>query len=95
MARVRVHLIEAMNGGCVDCGLRDIRVLEFDHVRGQKVESIGVMVRRGYALEAIRAEIAKCEVRCRNCHVIATLSRLGRSWHDDFIENEPGAPGRT
>ncbi|GEK78704.1 hypothetical protein [Agrococcus baldri] len=36
--------------GCVDCGSTDIRVLEFDHVRGTKVASIGSMIRRGRAL---------------------------------------------
>ena len=29
---------------CVDCGQTDIRVLEFDHVRGKKLNSIARMV---------------------------------------------------
>ncbi|WP_413319571.1 hypothetical protein AA0Z99_03710 [Agrococcus sp. 1P02AA] len=73
--------------GCVDCGRSDIRVLEFDHVRGVKVASVGSMVRRGRALVVIRAEIEKCEVRCRNCHGIATMTRRGGSWHDDYLES--------
>ena len=72
--------------GCKDCGNSDIRVLEFDHVRGTKVASVGSMVRRGRALAAIRAEIAKCEVRCRNCHAIATITRNGSSWHDAYLQ---------
>lgn len=73
--------------GCVDCGNADIRVLEFDHVRGKKVASVGSMIRRGRALAVIKAEIAKCEVRCRNCHAIVTLGRRGASWHDGYLQN--------
>ncbi len=71
--------------GCVDCGSTDIRVLEFDHVRGAKVASVGSMVRRGRALAAIQLEIAKCDVRCRNCHAIVTIERRGSSWHDAYL----------
>jgi cytochrome c len=71
--------------GCVDCGSTDIRVLEFDHVRGTKVASVGSMIRRGRALAMIEQEIAKCEVRCRNCHAIATIARRGSSWHDAYM----------
>lgn len=70
---------------CVDCGLSDLRVLEFDHVRGEKVDGVARLVRQAYRLEAIIAEIEKCEVRCRNCHTIKTYERLGGSWHNDFI----------
>ena len=59
---------------CVDCGEPDIIVLEFDHVRGTKRNNIANMVRR-YSLEAIIAEIAKCEVRCANCHRRVTHKR--------------------
>lgn len=75
--------------GCVDCGSTDIRVLEFDHVRGTKVASVGSMVRRGRALAAIQDEIAKCEVRCRNCHAIVTIGRRASSWHDAYLARQP------
>ena len=63
--------------GCVDCGSRDHRVLEFDHVRGVKkrfhrTEGVSYMVRNGYKWSTIKREIEKCEVRCRNCHKIKT-----------------------
>ena len=53
---------------CLDCGETDIRVLEFDHVRGTKVAPVSTMVGNGYAIVRIDKEIAKCEVRCANCH---------------------------
>ena len=60
---------------CVDCGFSDMRALDFDHVRGTKTKSISVMVNGCYTIDAIQAEIAKCEVRCANCHRIITVIR--------------------
>lgn len=59
---------------CVDCGETDIIVLEFDHVRGVKLDSISGMVRDARSLKAISDEIAKCEVRCANCHRRKTVT---------------------
>ena len=74
-ARVREYLLEH---GCVDCGQRDIVVLEFDHVRGKKLMDVSKMVTDGYSWSAIEAEIAKCDVRCANCHRrITELRRRG------------------
>ncbi len=63
---------------CVDCGQTDIRVLEFDHVRG-KSASITNLLKNTAPWERIEAEIAKCEVRCVNCHRIKTSER-GKWW---------------
>ena len=65
--------------GCVDCGTKDARVLEFDHVTGvkrnvknQKGAGVGYLVRNGYKWSTVKREIEKCVVRCRNCHQIKT-----------------------
>lgn len=60
-------------GGCVDCGNKNLTVLQFDHVRGAKVKAIANMVHNSVA--SMLEEIAKCEVRCANCHVIVTSER--------------------
>src|SRR5258708_23207555 len=52
---------------CNECGETDICLLEFDHVRGDKLGEIGDMLRQGFSWSAIEDEIAKCEVRCANC----------------------------
>ena len=60
---------------CVDCGERDTVVLEFDHVSGEKKWIVARMV--GHDIKTIELEIEKCEVRCANCHAIATARRKG------------------
>jgi len=62
---------------CVDCGMTDIRVLEFDHVRGVKVDCVAYFVARGKSPEKILEEINKCEVRCANCHRIRHYAKKG------------------
>ena len=62
---------------CVDCGESDVRVLEFDHVRGKKIESIAALCGQGVSWRRIEAEIAKCEVRCANCHRRRTAEQFG------------------
>jgi hypothetical protein len=65
---------------CVDCGESDTIVLQFDHVRGRKQLEICLMVSQGSCRESILAEIAKCEVRCANCHTRKTAR--DRNYHD-------------
>jgi DNA-binding MarR family transcriptional regulator len=82
-AKFREYIADQLASGCVDCGNSDIRVLEFDHVRGVKVAAVSALM-RDVGFERLKAEIAKCEVRCSNCHALATLRRRGGSWHDRF-----------
>lgn len=66
---------------CVDCGIADIRVLDFDHRPGTaKRSDVMQMVKDGFSLRILLQEIAKCDVRCRNCHAIVTLERSGDNW---------------
>jgi hypothetical protein len=60
---------------CVDCGQSDSRVLDFDHVHGEKIGNVSDMVNGSYSIGAIKKEIRKCEVRCSNCHRIKTIER--------------------
>ncbi len=59
---------------CLDCGEKNIVVLQFDHQR-DKCMNIGTMIHRAYSLDLIKIEIEKCEVRCANCHLIKTAQR--------------------
>lgn len=62
---------------CVDCGESNPNVLEFDHVRGKKKKTLSLLIGEGYSLVAIQEELAKCEVRCANCHRIKTAKERG------------------
>ena len=71
--------------GCVDCGIKDYRVLDFDHVRGVKGNNVATMVHAVATLEAILKEIEKCEVRCSNCHRIQTFIRRNHDKKDQPV----------
>ena len=75
--RLRTYL---SNHPCVDCGEPDMRVLEFDHILGQKSSKISDLLREGFNWSTIEAEIAKCTVRCANCHRIKTFSEHSNNW---------------
>lgn len=66
---------------CIDCGVSDLRVLDFDHRPGAaKRDAVMQLVRNGFSISTIRDEIAKCDVRCRNCHAVITYQRAGSDW---------------
>lgn len=66
----------AKDGPCTDCGQRfPTYAMDFDHVRGEKVAAVSVLVSKGASEEIIREELAKCELVCANCHRIRTFSR--------------------
>lgn len=74
--RNRLYVDEILkNSSCIDCGNSDVRVLEFDHVRGEKILSISHCIRNAWRLDRLKEEIAKCEIRCCNCHRIVTIER--------------------
>jgi hypothetical protein len=82
-ARMRRHvdaIVELLAArGCIDCGERDPIVLEFDHREsGTKVASVSDLAHRlGVAWEKVLAEIAKCDIRCANCHRRKTAAQFG------------------
>jgi DNA-directed RNA polymerase subunit M/transcription elongation factor TFIIS len=78
-AAARAYVLSVLGAGrCADCRLADAAVLEFDHV-GPKRAEVGKLVREGYRLNRIKAEIEKCELVCANCHRRRTAARV-RSW---------------
>ena len=61
--------------GCVDCGINNHILLDFDHLKDKKY-NISRMIHDGFSWAAIKKEIANCEVVCANCHRIRTHDRL-------------------
>ena len=77
-----------MDHPCVDCGAIDLRVLDFDHRPGTtKRDDVMQLVRNGFGITIITEEIAKCDVRCRNCHAIVTYERMGENWRSSAMDD--------
>lgn len=79
--KVKQFIIDYKKGKkCVDCGIEYASyVMDFDHVRGKKLFSIGHSAFHCCSIEKIKKEIKKCEIRCANCHRIRTHSSIGRA----------------
>jgi hypothetical protein len=57
------------DGECIHCGEDFPECLDFHHRDPkEKTHTISHMATRGYGIKAIRAEIAKCDLVCANCH---------------------------
>ena len=77
--RIRENLINFLSKNkCIDCGEKDSRVLEFDHVEpSSKFKYISKMRSGHYSWKSILSEINKCEIRCANCHRRKNYSQFG------------------
>lgn len=65
---------------CKDCGLfYPSCVMDFDHIKGKKMQNVSRMVLSGISLTTIKKEISKCEIVCANCHRIRTHITRGYS----------------
>jgi 5-methylcytosine-specific restriction endonuclease McrA len=74
--RAKTYLLGLKKGPCADCSLvYPPECMDFDHIRGSKVESVGRLVT--YARSVVNAEVAKTELVCACCHRIRTAVRKG------------------
>lgn len=72
---------------CVNCGERDITVLEFDHLK-DKIKDVSRMV-SDCSWETVQKEIEKCQVLCANCHRRKTAT--DQNWFVlDYLKNKNG-----
>ncbi len=74
---IRSILHEAKNVPCTDCGVQyPYYVMQFDHLpEYEKLYVLSEAVRRNLSEAVVRAEIAKCDVVCANCHAERTHNR--------------------
>jgi aerobic-type carbon monoxide dehydrogenase small subunit (CoxS/CutS family) len=62
--------------GCIDCGYAaSAAALQFDHIGNDKKANVSDLIRSDYSWQTIKKEIAKCVVRCANCHAVITARR--------------------
>ena len=60
---------------CRDCGVvYPPWIMDFDHTHS-KLANVSQMASKGYTLEQVQKEIAKCELVCANCHRTRTHQR--------------------
>jgi hypothetical protein len=79
---------------CVDCGEADVRVLEFDH-RDPATKSIAIgRAVMNWSWTRIVTEIAKCDVRCANCHRRRTAGQFG-TWREQLWLEQGNGPALT
>ena len=88
-----INLLENSNG-CVDCGEKDFRTLDFDHLpQFKKEHNIAVLKNQG-RIGVIKKEISKCEIRCANCHRKKTAERNPLHWFHRYRAGSPGLEPR-
>jgi hypothetical protein len=69
---LRAYVEGVKSQPCKDCGVSyPPYLMDFDH-RGDKIRNVSDMAHRSVGLETLKAEIAKCDVVCANCHRIRT-----------------------
>lgn len=74
--------------GCTDCGYNaHPSALQFDHVTGEKLDTVSSMVSKRRPWEELLLEIEKCVVRCANCHAIKTSEQLGYFTETEWKKN--------
>ena len=56
--------------GCLHCGIKDHRVLDLHHINGADKEAAVSQLANRSSWQALKAEAAKCQVLCANCHRI-------------------------
>lgn len=62
--------------GCADCGIKDWRVLDHDHLPEHRKDlDVYKGAVNGWSAQRLLDEIAKCDVVCSNCHRIRTHER--------------------
>lgn len=71
----KAYILESKTRPCHDCGVSYPHyVMDFDH-RGDKVFIISKYRTYNKSLEDVKAEIAKCDLVCANCHRVRTFTR--------------------
>ncbi|CAN5395781.1 hypothetical protein BH10PAT3_BH10PAT3_3910 [soil metagenome] len=65
---------------CVECGINDVRVLDFDHI-DPTTKSFGIAkgIHNIISWPNILKEIEKCQILCANCHRIRTSEQ--NNWY--------------
>lgn len=67
--RKRAEMIQILGGKCADCGTT--ANLEFDH-KDRSTKAFNISKMYGYSMDTLKDELAKCQLLCKDCHLIKT-----------------------
>jgi hypothetical protein len=76
---------------CVDCGESDPMRLQLDHKVDKEFVIGKSFVGKSKSLADVQAEIAKCDVRCANCHQVKTHGEQNTWKYQMSIERKQNA----
>lgn len=88
--RKREFINNIKNKPCVDCAkIYEPFCMDFDHVRGSKIDAISNLIHNKLSNTRILEEIAKTELVCALCHAFRTYKRAytGKTYHSKFERN--------
>jgi hypothetical protein len=79
--KLRSQMLEYLSDkSCLNCGISDVRVLDFDHIDPlTKSFSIARAIADITSWDKILIEIDKCQILCANCHKIKTAQE--QNWY--------------
>lgn len=86
--RIRRECIQILGGICVDCGAADS--LEFDHADASTKACDVSKLMNGQRRERLLAELAKCVLRCHDCHVAKSTAQ----GDNNAVEHGSGLTGK-
>ena len=88
-ASLRAMVDSIKSNPCIDCGNSfHPFVMDLDHVRGNKISDVSLMIIRKKPRLLILTEIEKCDLVCSNCHRMRTLSRRRSSAAEPLAHNQ-------
>lgn len=83
----RATYVAEWGGQCVDCGSEE--ELEFDHADASSKEIPVGKLFTSYTDSKIRAELDKCVLRCKSCHLVKSQNE---DWN--IVEHGGGVSGK-
>lgn len=77
------YIKDVYSRGCTFCDTK-VGSFHLDHINMfSKVGSVGMMIESGCSAEAIKEEIAKCQLLCVGCHMVVTRFEAKRGFIKD------------
>jgi len=70
---IKIRLVDMLGGKCIMCGMKDIRVLDFDHVDPSTKSFNLCTAAMRKSFDTLVVEAQKCQILCSNCHRIKTI----------------------